>query len=127
MVLRLNNAGLHYLVASVQFSNGTAGIYSSVVNVEPDQSSKSNSDYWFEQEQDKGTGFNIIEPLDIGNIMENPTFYQKSSALICSHLSFYGFKICEEGIQSDPNNESLNSFPVGESNIGGDNSDDDSD
>lgn len=112
IVLRLDNAGLHYIVTSVQFSNGTSGIYSSVIDVEPDQNSKSNSDYWFENEQDKGANYNIIDSLDVEDILNNPVFYQKSSTLICSHLSLYGFKICEEGGQNPSGNEDLGTISI---------------
>ncbi len=116
VVLRLDNAGLHYLVTSVQFSNDTSGIYSSVINVESDQNSKSNSDSQFEREQDNGANYNIIDSLSVEDILNTPVFYQKSSALICSHLSLYGFKICEEGVQNELGNENLDSILLGDSN-----------
>ncbi|MDN5846717.1 MAG: hypothetical protein L0H53_10640 [Candidatus Nitrosocosmicus sp.] len=123
VVLRLDNAGLHYLVTSVQFSNGTTGIYSSVINVESDQRSKSDSDSQFEREQDDGATYNIIDSLNVEDILNNPVFYQKSSALICSHLSLYGFKICEEGVQNPLNNENLDTISI----IDGNNEDDEND
>lgn len=127
VVLRLDNAGLHYLVTSVQFSNGTTGIYSSVIDVEPDQSSKSTSDSQFEREQDNGANYNVIDSLDVEDILNNPVFYQKSSALICSHLSLYGFKICEEGVQDPINNENLDTISITDSNNEEENDENDED
>jgi hypothetical protein len=116
VVLRLDNAGLHYLVASVQFSNGTSGIYSSVVNVESDQRTKSGSDSELEREQDNGANYNVIDSLNVEDILNTPVFYQKSSTLICSHLSLYGFKICEEGGQNPSNNGNLDTISIIDSN-----------
>jgi hypothetical protein len=123
VVLRLENAGLHYIVTSVQFSNGTTGIYSSVINVEPDQNSKSSSDSQFEREQDNGANYNVIDSLNVEDILNTPVFYQKSSTLICSHLSLYGFKICEEGVQNQVNSENLDTISI----IDGNNEDNEND
>jgi hypothetical protein len=127
VVLRLDNSGLHYLVTSVQFSNGTTGIYSSVIDVEPDQSTKSNSDSQFEREQDNGANYNIIDSLDVEDILNTPIFYQKSSALICSHMSLYGFKICEEGVQNPSGTENLDTISITDSNSDDNDDDDDED
>ena len=116
VVLRLDNAGLHYLVASVQFSNGTSGIYSSVIDVESDQRTKSSSDSEFEREQDNGANYNVIDSLNVEDILNTPVFYQKSSTLICSHLSVYGFKICEEGGQNPSGTEDLDTISIIDSN-----------
>jgi hypothetical protein len=123
VVLQLDNAGLHYLVASVQFSNGTSGIYSSVVDVESDQRTKSASDSEFEREQDNGANYNVINSMDIEDILNTPVFYQKSSALICSHLSLYGFKICEEGAQNPSGNEDLGTISIIDDSNGDDEDD----
>lgn len=112
VVLQLDNAGLHYLIASVQFSNGTSGIYSSVVYVESDQRTKSSSDSEFEREQDNGANYNVIDSLDVEGILNTAVFYQKSSTLICSHLSLYGFKICEDGGQNSSGNEDLGTISM---------------
>ncbi|ALI34575.1 hypothetical protein NMY3_00361 [Candidatus Nitrosocosmicus oleophilus] len=125
VVLRLDNAGLHYLVASVQFSNGTSGIYSSVVDVESDQRTKSGSDSELEREQDNGANYNVIDSLNVEDILNTPVFYQKSSTLICSHLSLYGFKICEEGAQNSSNNGNLDTISIIDSNNENDEDDED--
>jgi hypothetical protein len=53
--------------------------------------------------------------------------YQKSSALICSHLSLYGFKICEEGVQDPINNENLDTISITDSNNEEENDENDED
>ena len=78
--------------------------------------SKSNSDSQFEREQDNGANYNVIDSLDVEDILNTPVFYQKSSALICSHLSLYGFKICEEGVQNQSDNENLDTISIIDSN-----------
>ena len=125
VVLRLDNAGLHYLVASVQFSNGTSGIYSSVIDVESDQRTKSSSDSELEREQDNGANYNVIDSLNVEDILNTPVFYQKSSTLICSHLSLYGFKICEEGGQNPSGTEDLDTISIIDSNNEDDEDNDD--
>jgi len=127
VVLQLDNAGLHYLVASVQFSNGTSGIYSSVVDVESDQRTKSDSDSQFEREQDNGANYNVIDSLNVEDILNTPIFYQKSSTLICSHLSLYGFKICEEGGQDPSGNDDLGTISIIDDSNGDDEDDEDND
>lgn len=118
IVLRLDHAGFNFIIASVQFANGTSGIYSSVVNIEPDQESKATSDYWFEQDIGEGAQFNIMDNSVVSDIVDSdPIFYQKASSLICSHLETYGFQICKEGATD----------AVSEDNIGISSADEDQD
>ena len=78
--------------------------------------SKSSSDSEFEREQDNGANYNVIDSLNVEDILNTPVFYQKSSTLICSHLSLYGFKICEEGGQNPSGTEDLDTISIIDSN-----------
>ena len=95
VVLEMNQLGLNYLVAAVQFANGTAGVYPAVMDVEAFGSKSEGEDY-LEFRMDEGAEFNILDKSDIEDIQEDPGFQQAASNIICSDLNNYGFQVCQQ-------------------------------
>jgi hypothetical protein len=95
VVLEMNQPGLNYLVAVVQFANGTSGIYPAVMDVDA-SGSKSQGEDNLEFRMDEGEELNILDKSDIGNIQEDPGFQQAASNIICSELNNYGFQVCQQ-------------------------------
>jgi len=95
VVLEMNQPGLNYLVAAVQFANGTSGVYPAVMNVDASGSKSEGEDY-LEFRMDEGADFNILDKSAIEDIQEDPGFQQAVSNIICSDLNDYGFQVCQQ-------------------------------
>ncbi|MFY9567132.1 MAG: hypothetical protein WAQ29_12345, partial [Nitrososphaeraceae archaeon] len=99
-VLEMNQPGLNYLIASVQFANGTSGIYSAIMNVDA-SNTKSAAEDVQDFQMDEGEDFNIVDKAEIGDIESDPQFQRAASTIICSDLNTYGFQVCQTGAPSD--------------------------
>ena len=104
VVLEMNQPGLNYLVAAVQFANGTYGVYSAAMDVDASGSKSEGEDY-LDFQMDEGADFNILDKSDIEDIQSDPGFQQGASDIICSELSKNGFQVCQQGTASTPNIE----------------------
>lgn len=102
VVLEMNQPGPNYLVAAVQFANGTYGVYSAVMDVDASGSKSAGEDY-LDFEMDEGADFNILDKSDIEDIQSDPGFQQAASNIICSDLNNNGFQVCQQGTASTPN------------------------
>jgi hypothetical protein len=94
VVLEMNQPGLNYLIASVQFANGTSGIYSAIMNVDA-SNTKSAAEDVMDFQMDEGEDFNIVDKAEIGDIQSDPEFQRAASMIICSDLNTYGFQVCQ--------------------------------
>jgi hypothetical protein len=101
VVLEMNQPGLNYLIASVQFANGTSGIYSAIMNVDA-SNTKSSAEDFLDFQMDEGEDFNVVDKAEIGDIESDPQFQRAASAIICSDLDTYGFQVCRAAAPSDP-------------------------
>jgi hypothetical protein len=111
VVLEIDHPGPHYLIASVQFANGTSGIYSGVLNVNA-VGIKSSSDDYVQFKLDGGNaalGVVKIEQSDTATSKSDPLFQQIASKIICSDLSDNGFEMCdaekEEAVLEEDNDD----------------------
>ena len=120
VVLEMNQPGQNYLVAAVQFANGTYGIYSGVIDVDASGTKSQGEDY-LDFQMDEGAGFNILDKSDIEDIQSDPGFQQAASNIICSELNNNGFQVCQPETASTPNIEgSAPTISGGESDSEGD-------
>jgi hypothetical protein len=101
VVLEMNQPGLNYLITSVQFANGTSGIYSAIMNVDA-SNTKSTAEDAMDFQMDEGEDFNIVDKAEIGDIESDSQFQRAASMIICSDLNTYGFQICQTGAATDP-------------------------
>jgi hypothetical protein len=104
VVLEMNQPGLNYLVAAVQFANGTSGVYSATMDVDA-SGSKSEGEDFLDFQMDEGSDFNILDKSDIEDIQSDPGFQQAASDIVCSELNKNGFQVCQQGTTSTPNIE----------------------
>jgi len=106
VVLEIDQPGLNYFIASVQFANNTVGIYSNIMD-NTGFGTKSSAEDYLDYKMDQGNNYNILEDTDIEDIQSDPVFQQIASNIICSDLKEYGFQICEQAAvpaaTSDPN------------------------
>jgi hypothetical protein len=102
VVLEMNQPGLNYLVAAVQFANGTYGVYSGAMDVDA-FGSKSDGENYLDFQMDEGAEFNILDKSDIEDIQSDPGFQRAASNVICSELNNNGFQVCQQGTASSPN------------------------
>ena len=104
VVLEMNQPGLNYLVAAVQFANGTSGVYSGVMDVDAFGSKSEGEDYldfkWM-----KGQISIYLISLKLRDIQSDPGFQQAASNIICSDLNDYGFQVCQQETAGTPNIE----------------------
>jgi hypothetical protein len=91
VVLEMNQPGLNYLVAAIQFANGTSGVYSGTMDVDA-SGSKSEGEDFLDFQMDEGSDFNILDKSDIEDIQSDPGFQQAASDIICSELNKNGFR-----------------------------------
>jgi hypothetical protein len=96
VVLEMNQPGLNYLVAAVQFANGTYGVYSGVMDVDVLLGSKSEGEDVLDYEMDRGAEYNILDKSEVEDIQSDPGFQRAASNIICSDLNDYGFQICQQ-------------------------------
>lgn len=104
VVLEMNQPGLNYLVAAVQFANGTYGVYSGTMDVDA-SGSKSEGEDFLDFQMDEGSDFNILDKSDIEDIQSDPGFQQAASDIVCSELNKNGFQTCRQKPASTPNIE----------------------
>jgi PsbP-like protein len=95
VVLEMNQPGLNYLVAAVQFANGTYGVYSGTMDVDA-FGAKSDGEDYLDFQMDEGADFNILDKSDIEDIQSDPGFQQAASDSICSELNENGFQVCQQ-------------------------------
>lgn len=101
VALEIDHAGPHYLIASVQFSNGTSGIYSGIMDVSAVgiKRSSGNSIQFQLDETSAASQATKIEQSDVVASEMDPTFQQIASRIVCSDLSDNGFEVCENESQ----------------------------
>lgn len=95
VVLEVNQPGLNYLIAAVQFTNGMLGIYSAVVNVDATNTKSAAEDY-LDFQMDEGEDLNIVDVSNIEDIESDLPFQKVASDIICSDLNNYGFQVCSQ-------------------------------
>jgi hypothetical protein len=99
VALEIDHPGLHYFIASVQFANGTSGIYSGIMEVSA-TGIKPSSDESIQFQlgpENVASGVAKIEQSDMKASESDPVFQQIASRIICSDLSNNGFEVCEVG------------------------------
>jgi hypothetical protein len=99
VVLEIDHPGLHYFIASVQFANGTSGIYSGMmeVNATGIKPSADESIQFQLGPANIASGVAKIDQSDMKASESDPVFQQIASRIICSDLSSNGFEVCEVG------------------------------
>lgn len=129
VALEIDHPGPHYLIASVQFANGTSGIYSGVMDVSA-IGIKPLSDDSIQFQLDGSsavTGVAKIEQSDMAASELEPAFQQIASRIICSDLSDNGFDVCENGNEEAVLEDKENSNEDDVNSKDNDESDDDTD
>jgi hypothetical protein len=99
VALETDHPGLHYFIASVQFANGTSGIYSGMmeVNATGIKPSTDESIQFQLGPENVASGVAIMDQSDMKASESDPVFQQIASRIICSDLSNNGFEVCEVG------------------------------
>jgi hypothetical protein len=99
VALEIDHPGSHYFIASVQFANGTSGIYSGImeVNATGIKPSADESIKFQLGPENVASGVAKIEQSDMKASESDPVFQQIASRIICSDLSNNGFEVCEVG------------------------------
>jgi hypothetical protein len=99
VALEIDHPGSHYFIASVQFANGTSGIYSGImeVNATGIKPSADESIQFQLGPENVASGVAKIEQSDMKASESDPVFQQIASRIICSDLSNNGFEVCEVG------------------------------
>jgi hypothetical protein len=134
VALELDHPGMHYFIASVQFANGTSGIYSGkmdadVIGIKPSFGE-------FIQFQlglgETSSGIVKIEQSDIDTSLSDPPFQRVASEIICSDLRDDGFRVCNEGEDQDDGEDTILKVNDDEdedddTNVNDDNDDEDED
>jgi hypothetical protein len=104
VALETDHAGLHYFIASVQFANGTSGIYSGMMDVNAIGIKPSSDDESIQFQlgpENIASGVVKVEQSDMKASESDPVFQQIASKIICSDLSNNGFEVCEEGEEEE--------------------------
>jgi hypothetical protein len=99
VALEIDHPGLHYFIASVQFANGTSGIYSGMmeVNATGIKPSADESIQFQLGPENVASGVAKIDQSNMKASESDPVFQQIASRIICSDLSDNGFEVCEVG------------------------------
>jgi len=97
VVLEMDSQGLNYFIAAVQFSNGSQGVYSNVMDMDTYRT-KSSSEDFLDFRVEEGEQYNVLDDSDIDDIQSDPNFQRIASNIICSDLDNYGFQVCQQGI-----------------------------
>src|SRR5918997_1389691 len=99
VALETDHPGLHYFIASVQFANGTSGIYSGMmeVNATGIKPSADESIQFQLGPENVASGVAKMDQSDMKASESDPVFQQIASRIICSDLSNNGFDVCEVG------------------------------
>lgn len=80
VVLELDQHGLNYFIASVQFANNTMGVYSNIMDNKG--FTKSSDEDFLDFKIDEGNDYIILDDSDIDNIQSDPLFQQIASNII---------------------------------------------
>ena len=112
VALEIDSPGPHYLIASVQFANGTSGIYSGIMDVNAVGIKPSSYDsIQFQLDGvNSASGVVKMEQSDVAESETDQVFQQIASRIVCSDLSDNGFEVCENGdedvvLEEDNENE----------------------
>jgi hypothetical protein len=100
VLLEMDNPGLNYFIASVQFANGSQGVYSNIMDMDA-IFTKATSEDQVDYRMDNGEEYNILDDSDIDDIQSDPSFQQIASKIICSDLDNNGFQVCQQGLSAD--------------------------
>ena len=123
VALETDHPGLHYFIASVQFANGTSGIYSGMmeVNATGIKPSADESIQFQLGPENVASGVAKIDQSDMKASESDPVFQQIASRIICSDLSNNGFEVCEVGeeeqVLEDDDSEGANSDDEAEDGV----------
>ena len=123
VALETDHPGLHYFIASVQFANGTSGIYSGImeVNATGIKPSADESIQFQLGPENVASGVAKIDQSDMKASESDPVFQQIASRIICSDLSNNGFEVCEVGeeeqVLEDDDSEGANSDDEAEDGV----------
>jgi hypothetical protein len=103
VALEIDHPGLHYFIVSVQFANGTSGIYSGMMDVNTIgiKPSSDNSIQFQLGSADISSGVVKVGQSDTKTSGSDPVFQQIASEIICSDLSKNGFEVCEDGEEEE--------------------------
>jgi hypothetical protein len=103
VALETDHPGLHYFIASVQFANGTSGVYSGMMEVSATgiKPSTDESIQFQLGPENVASGVAKIDQSDMKASESDPVFQQIASRIICSDLSNNGFEVCEEGNEEE--------------------------
>jgi hypothetical protein len=103
VALEIDHPGLHYFIVSVQFANGTSGIYSGMMDVNAIgiKPSSDNSIQFQLGSADISSGVVKVGQSDTKTSGSDPVFQQIASEIICSDLSKNGFEVCEDGEEEE--------------------------
>jgi hypothetical protein len=99
VALETDRSGLHYFIASVQFENGTSGIYSGIMEANA-IGIKPSSDESIQFQLGPGNTASGVVKMDQSDMKaseSDPIFQQIASGIICSDLNNNGFEVCEAG------------------------------
>lgn len=96
----MDNPGLNYFIASVQFANGSQGVYSNIMDMDS-IFTKATSEDQVDYRMDRGEEYNILDDSDIDDIESDPSFQQIASNIICSDLDNNRFQVCQQGLSAD--------------------------
>ena len=113
VALEIDHPGKHYFIASVEFENGTSGIYSGVMDVNAlgIKPSPNDSIQFQLDSADISSGVVIINQADMTASESDPVFQQLVYRIICSDLSENGFEVCgteEEEAVADEDDDNKN-------------------
>jgi hypothetical protein len=123
VALETDHPGLHYFIASVQFANGTSGIYSGMmeVNATGIKPSADESIQFQLGPENVASGAAKMDQADMKASESDPVFQQIASRIICSDLSNNGFEVCETGeeeqVLDDEDTEDANSDDEAEDEV----------
>ena len=123
VALETDHPGLHYFIASVQFANGTSGIYSGMMDVNATgiKPSADESIQFQLGPENVASGVAKIDQSDMKASESDPVFQQIASRIICSDLSNNGFEVCEVGeeeqVLEDDDSEGANSDDEAEDGV----------
>ena len=98
VALEIDHPGKHYFIVSVEFKNGTSGIYSGLMDANAIglKPSPSESIQFKLDSADILSGAVRIDQVDMKTSKLDPVFQQLAYKIICSDLSANGFEVCAE-------------------------------
>ena len=100
VLLEMDSTGSNYLIASVQFANGSQGVYSNIMDMDS-IFTKGTSEDQVDYRMDNGEEYNILDNSDVNDIQLDPSFQQIASKIICSDLDSNGFQVCRQGLSTN--------------------------